>query len=96
MGLFSIFIFTFTISCVTTEARKMPNEYMFCFICSEQWINIISSRKKCDLLSSVFNKVIPNNTAPTFQEVGGVTEPLTFCRCHKNSSWYRTNQHKIN
>ena len=46
---------------------------MFCFICSEQCINIISSRKNCDLFSSVFKKNIPNNTIPTFLEVGGVT-----------------------
>ena len=51
----------------------MPNEYMFCFIFSEQCIKISSSRKKCGLFSSVFKKIIPNNTAPTFQEVGGVT-----------------------
>ena len=51
----------------------MPIEYMFCLICSEQCIKIISWRKKCGLLSSVFKKIIPNNTTPTFQEVGGVT-----------------------
>ena len=51
----------------------MPIEYMFCFICREQCINIISSCKKCCLNSSVFMKIIPNNTTPTFQEVGGVT-----------------------
>ena len=51
----------------------MPIEYMFCFICSEQCIKIISSRKKCSLVSSVIKKIIPNNTSPTFQEVGGVT-----------------------
>ena len=73
MGLFSIFLYTFTISCVTTEARKMPIEYIFCFICSETCIKIISSRKKCGLFSSVFKKSIPNNTSPTFQEVGRVT-----------------------
>ena len=63
----------FFLNCVTTGARKMPIEYIFCFICSEQCIKIISSRKKCGLLSSVFKKIIPNNTTPTFQEVGGVT-----------------------
>ena len=47
----------------------MPIEYMFCFICKEQCIKIISS----SLFSSVFKKIIPNNTTPTFQEVGGVT-----------------------
>ena len=46
---------------------------MFCFICKEQCIQIISSRKKCGLFSSVFKKIIPYNTSPTFQEVGGVT-----------------------
>ena len=51
----------------------MPIEYMFGFICSEQCITIISSCKKCGLFSSVLKKIIPNNTIPTFQEVGGVT-----------------------
>ena len=51
----------------------MSIEYMFCFICSEQCIKIISSRKKCALISSVFNRIIPNNITPTFKEVGGVT-----------------------
>ena len=51
----------------------MPIEYMFCFICSEQCIKIISSRNKCGLISSLFKKSIPNNNTPTFQEVGGVT-----------------------
>ena len=51
----------------------MPNGYMFCLICCEQYINIISYRKKCGLFSSVFKKNIPYNTTPTFQEVGGVT-----------------------
>ena len=58
----------------------MPTEYMFYFICSEQCVQIISSRKKCGLFSSVFKKIIPNNTTPTFTEVGGVTLPLTICR----------------
>ena len=51
----------------------MPIEYMFYFICSEQCIKIISSRKKYGLFSSVIKKIIPNNTTPTFTEVGGVT-----------------------
>ena len=51
----------------------MPFEYMFCFICSEQCKKIISLRKKCGLFSSVFQKIIPKNTTPTFQEVGGVS-----------------------
>ena len=73
MGLFSILIDTFTIKCVSTGARKMPIEYLFCSLCSEQCIQIISSRKKCSLFTSVFQKSIPNNTTPTFQEVGGVS-----------------------
>ena len=71
----------------------MPIEYMFYFICREQCIKISSLRKKCGLFISVLKKNIPNNTTPTFQEVGGVTEPLTFCRWHKNFSWYRVNHH---
>ena len=51
----------------------MPIEYMFCFSCSELCIKIISSRRICGLFSSVFKKIIPNNTNPTFLEVGGVT-----------------------
>ena len=51
----------------------MPIEYVFCFICSEQCIKIISLHKKCGLFCSAFKKIIPNNTTPTFQEVGGVT-----------------------
>ena len=64
----------------------MPIEYMFCFICSEQCIKIISLLQKCCFISSVFKKIIPNNTTPTFQEVGGVTQPLIFCQWHKNFS----------
>ena len=51
----------------------MPIEYMFCFICSQHCIKIISSRKTCGLFSSVFKKIIPNNITPSIQEVGGVT-----------------------
>ena len=73
MWLFFDFSLYFITDCVTTGARKLPIEYMFCFICSEQCIEIISSRKKYGLFSSVFTKYIHNNTTPTFQEVGGVT-----------------------
>ena len=51
----------------------MPIEFMFCFICCEQCIKSISSRKKCGLLSSVIKKITPNNTTPTFQKVIGVS-----------------------
>ena len=63
----------------------MPIEYTFCFICGEQCINIISSRKKCGYSS----KIISNNATPTFQEVcggGGGTLLLTCCRWHNNFS----------
>ena len=66
------FLHTFTINCVTTGARKMPTEYIFCFICSEQCIKTISPLKNCRLFSSVFKKIIPNNTTLIFQEVDGV------------------------
>ena len=32
----------------------------------------------CGLNSSVFKKIIPKNTTPTLQEVGGVTQPRIF------------------
>ena len=52
----------------------MHFEYRFYFICSEQCIQIILSRKKCGSNSLViFKKIIPYNTTSTFQEVGGVT-----------------------
>ena len=70
--MFSIFLYTFTINYVTTGARKIPIESMFCFVCSEQCITIISLRKTCGLFSSIFKTIIPNNATPTFQEVGGV------------------------
>ena len=56
----------------------MPIEYMFCCICSEQCIKIISSCKNCGLFSSVFKKIIPNNITPTFQEVVGLLTPSHF------------------
>ena len=75
MGLFFIFRYTFTINCVTTGAHKKPIGYIICSIYSQQCITIILSHKMCGLISSVFKKFIPNNTSPTFQEVGGVTQP---------------------
>ena len=95
MGLFTIFRYTFTINCVTTGARKEPIEYLFCYIYSQQCIITISSRTMCGLFSSVLKKIIPNNTTPTFQEVGGVTQTHIFCRWHKNFSWYRVKHHKV-
>ena len=49
----------------------MPIEYMFCFICIEQYIEIISSRKKFGLFSSIFKKIIPYNTTATFKKCLG-------------------------
>ena len=43
----------------------------------------------------LFKKNIPKYTTPTFLEMGGVTQPLPFCRWHKNFSWYRVYHHKI-
>ena len=54
-----------SINCVTTGARKMPIEYMFCCICSEQCIKIIL----CGLFSYVFKKIIPDNIT-TFSRSG--------------------------
>ena len=55
-------------------------------------IKIISSRKMCGFISSVFKKIISNNTTPTFQEVGGVNQSRIFL--YKNFL-YRVNNHKI-
>ena len=71
----------------------MPIEYMFCFICNKQCMKIILSRKNSGFFSSACKKIFLNNTTPTFQEVGGVTQPLIFCRRHKNFSFYRVNHH---
>ena len=46
----------------------MTIEYIFYFICSVQCIKILSSRKKCSLFSSVFKKIIPNNTTLLFKK----------------------------
>ena len=80
MGFFSSFLYTFTIDCVTTGARKQSIEDMFCFIYSQQCIKIISLHKMCGFICSVFKKINPYNTTPNFQEVGRVTQPRTFCR----------------
>ena len=53
----------------------MHIEYMFCFICSERCIKIISSRKKCGLFISIYKKNIPNNTTPTSRSGWGNLTP---------------------
>ena len=65
---FSIFLYTLTINYGIKGARKKHIEYMCCFIYSQQCIIIISSRKMCGFISSVFKKIIPNNTTPTFKK----------------------------
>ena len=66
LDFFSVFLYTFTLNCVTTGARKCLLRIFFCFISSEQCIKIISLRKKCGFISSVFKKSIPNNLNPHF------------------------------
>ena len=79
MGLFAIFLYTFTINCVNKGAREKPIDYMIFFIYIEQCITIISSLKIYGFISSVFKEIIPNNTTPTFQKAGGLTQPRIFC-----------------
>ena len=52
----------------------MAIEYMFCFVCSEQCINIISSRKKCGY-SSVFKKLFLIMLPLLFKKCGGYFTP---------------------
>ena len=56
----------------------MPNEYTFCFLCSEKCLRNNSSRKYIDLFQTVFKKIITDATTRNFQKVGGVTQPLIF------------------
>ena len=44
----------------------MPIEYMFCFICSDQCMKIISWRKKCGFFSSAFKKIICSGLQNSF------------------------------
>ena len=82
-------------NCVTTGARKCLLSIFFALSVANNAYKLFRRTKKCGLFISVFKKIIPNSTTPTFQEVGGVTLPLTFCRLHKNFSWYRVNHHII-
>ena len=54
------------------EHKKCLLGICFALFVANNTIKGISSRKKCGLFSSVFKKIIPNNTTLTFQEVGGV------------------------
>ena len=96
MGIFAIFLYTLTINLC-----HYKHEFEICLlsICYASFVvnNVfknISSRRNVDLFTSVL-KNIPNNTTPSFQEVGGVTHLLIFCRRHENVSWYRVKHHKI-
>ena len=44
----------------------------FFFICREECIKNISSHKNGDLFSSVFKKIFPGATNPTFQDYSGI------------------------
>ena len=68
MLLFSIFLYTFTINCVTTGAQKCLLSICFALYVANNAYKLFLRAK-----SSVFKKIIPNNTTPTFREVGGVT-----------------------
>ena len=59
-------------TCITTGAQKCLLSVCFALFVTNN-VKIISSCKMCRLFSSVFKKIIPNNTTPAFQEVGGVT-----------------------
>ena len=53
----------------------MPIQYTFCFICREYCIKNISSPPNFVLISSVLDKIIPDATTPTFQEMCGLLNP---------------------
>ena len=53
------------------EHEKSLLSICFALFVAKKSIKIISSRKNCGLFSIVFKKIIPNNTTPTFLEVGG-------------------------
>ena len=54
------------------EHEKILLSICFALFVANNAKKIISSRKKCGLFRSVFKKSIPNNTSPTFTEMGGV------------------------
>ena len=66
----------------------MPIGYILCLFVLNNKKKNISSRKSVDLFSSLFKKIILDVTTPTFQEVGGVTQPLIFCLRHILSKAY--------
>ena len=42
----------------------MPIVHMFCFICSQQWVKNISLCQNYGFISSLFKKIISNDTTP--------------------------------
>ena len=55
------------------EHEKCLLSISFALFVANNAKKIISSRKNCVLFGYVFKKIIPNDTSPTFLEVGGVT-----------------------
>ena len=66
-----IFLYTLTINCVITVTRNMPIDYNLFYLYRIMY--------KKHFVAQKMLKIIPNNTIPTFQEVGWVTQPHIFC-----------------
>ena len=60
------------------EHGKCLLSICFALFVANNVYKIFGGAKNNYLFTSVFKKIIPNNTS-TFQEVGGVTHPLIFC-----------------
>ena len=83
--LFSIFLYTFTINVSLQEREKCLLSICFAsFVANNAYIHFLA--QKYGIFISAFKNIIPKNTAPTYQDVGGVIQPLVFCRCYKNFS----------
>ena len=55
------------------EQEKCLLSIWFALFAANKCIKSHFVAQMCGLFSSVFKKSIPNNTTPTFQELGGVT-----------------------
>ena len=55
------------------EHEKCLLSICFALFVANNALKSFRRAKKCGLFSSLFRKIIPTNTTPTFQEVGGVT-----------------------
>ena len=60
------------------EHEKKPIEPMFCFIYSQQCIIIISSRKMCVFIGSVFKKIVLITLPLLFKKWVGYLNPAYF------------------